>query len=186
MKNLGMFLSVIFITILLLALLFWGLGFRINTSDSIPRGLYQIVSTTEIKNKYVIFCPDNRPAFRMAKNRGYIGSGFCEGGSGLMMKKVVATSGDIISINEAGVTVNDGPLPFSTLKDKDANNRRLNAIHLNHYQLKEGELLTMTDQDEWSFDGRYYGLVTKSQFKGVLAPVWVIPLTNNTIRLLRT
>jgi conjugative transfer signal peptidase TraF len=124
------------------------------------------VPSKEVKNKYVIFCPDYRPAFRMAKNRGYIGSGFCEGGTGLMMKKVVATSGDIISIGKAGVTVNNEPLPFSTPKNKDANNRELKAKHLNHYQLKEGELLTMTDQDEWSFDGRYYGLIYKSQIKG--------------------
>ena len=47
----------------------------------------------------------------------------------------------------------------------DAANRPINQWRIKGYQLKYNELLTMTDQDKWSFDGRYYGLIKANQIK---------------------
>jgi len=36
---------------------------------------------------------------------------------------------------------------------------------------KEDEVITMTSQSEWSFDGRYYGLVRMGQIMGIVRDV---------------
>ena len=58
----------------------------------------------------------------------------------------------------------------------DGANRALNQWRIKDYQLKNNELLTMTDQDRSSFDSRYYGLIKANQVKGVIAPIWGKPL----------
>ncbi|TIG73808.1 conjugative transfer signal peptidase TraF, partial [Legionella pneumophila] len=106
MKKLSAFISMFLISLLVLAALFHVMGFRINLTESIPIGLYRITSEAPIKNAYVIFCPDDRESFRLAKGRGYIDHGlFCDG-YGYLMKKVVAVSGDILSVTNEGVFAN--------------------------------------------------------------------------------
>ncbi|EHL31865.1 hypothetical protein LDG_6031 [Legionella drancourtii LLAP12] len=90
------------------------------------------------------------------------------------MKKVVAVSGDILSVTPEGVLVNQTLLPFSKPKLKDGINRTLPQWRTLDYSLKENEVMTMTSQSEWSFDGRYYGLVHTRQIKGMITPIWVI------------
>lgn len=167
-------LSVCLISLLCLAYLLIVMGFRINLTDSIPVGLYRITHAGELKNAYVIFCPDNRPAFRLGLDRGYIDHGLSCGGYGYLMKKVVAIPGDIVTVTKSSVFVNQTPIPFSKPKLNDGFNRPLPQWRTTHYQLAKDELLTMTSQSEWSFDGRYYGLVRLSQIKGMLRPLWVI------------
>ncbi|MBD4272924.1 conjugative transfer signal peptidase TraF, partial [Xanthomonas citri pv. citri] len=79
---------------------------RLNTSKSIPLGLYWTSSAPVTKGEYVIFCPPQRPVFDDARERGYIGSGFCPGNYGYMMKRVLAAKGDTVSVTPQGVTVN--------------------------------------------------------------------------------
>ncbi|HHX7430305.1 conjugative transfer signal peptidase TraF [Legionella pneumophila] len=166
-------IAMILITLITTGMLFHALGFRINLTESIPVGLYRITSTDHIKNTYVIFCPDDRTAFRLAKNRGYIDHGLPCGGYGYLMKKVVAVSGDVISVTPQGVFVNQDRLPYSKPKLKDGMNRALPQWRITHYPLQNDEVMTMTNQSEWSFDGRYYGLVHTRQIKGMITPIWV-------------
>ncbi|HHT9914899.1 TPA: conjugative transfer signal peptidase TraF [Legionella pneumophila] len=172
-------LSISLISLIGLTFLLAVIGFRINLTDSIPVGLYRITHEGHLKNAFVIFCPDDREAFRLGLNRGYIDHGLYCGGYGYLMKKVVAMRGDIISVTDAGVFVNQDHIPFSKPKLKDGLNRLLPQWQVSNYQLKEDELLTMTSQSEWSFDGRYYGLVHLSQIKGMLRPLWVINQQEN-------
>jgi len=175
MRKLSILLLVLFSLFEIFILLLSQLGYRLNPSDSIPIGLYKISGSSGFKNKYVIFCPDNRDEFKRAVERGYISKGFCQSGFGYMMKKVVAIEGDIISVTDKGVIVNNKIQSYSTPLTKDGANRALNQWRINDYQLKHNELLTMTDQDKWSFDGRYYGLIKTNQVKGVITPIWVKP-----------
>lgn len=167
------YLSVCLISLISMALLLIAIGFRINLTNSIPVGLYRITDEGNLKNAYVIFCPDDRQAFRIGLNRGYIDHGLYCGGYGYLIKKVAAMPGDILSITDAGVFVNQALLPFSKPKLKDGLNRALPQWHAANYKLKKEELLTMTNQSEWSFDGRYYGPVRTGQIKGMLTPIWV-------------
>ncbi|AMV15203.1 TPA: conjugative transfer signal peptidase TraF [Legionella pneumophila] len=174
MKKLSAFTSIFLISLIVLAALFHGMGFRINLTESIPIGLYRITGEAPIKNAYVIFCPDNRKSFRLAKDRGYIDHGlFCDG-YGYLMKKVVAVSGDILSVTNEGVFANQILIPYSKPKLLDGVKRVLPQWQVVNYQLQKDEVMTMTSQSEWSFDGRYYGLVYTRQIKGMITPIWVI------------
>ena len=173
MKKILTFLAWLLITPITAMGLFHLTGFRINMTDSIPRGIYHISTSAAHKNSYILFCPDKREVFKMAKDRSYITPGFCPNHTGYLMKKIVAVEGDTISSTRQGVFVNDRLLDYSKPKKQDSFNRALPQWRILNYQLKEHELLAMTDQSEWSFDGRYYGLINTSQIEAVITPVWV-------------
>ncbi|HCE5637918.1 TPA: conjugative transfer signal peptidase TraF [Legionella pneumophila] len=174
MKKLSIIIAIVLISTIAAGSLFHSMGFRINLTESIPVGLYRITSAEPLKNAYVIFCPDHRQTFRLAKNRGYIDHGLYCNGYGYLMKKVVAVSGDILSVTNEGVFVNQVIIPYSKPKLQDGMNRALPQWQIMNYQLKVNEIMTMTNQSEWSFDGRYYGLVHTRQIKGMITPIWVI------------
>lgn len=170
----AMLFAISLMTLISLGLMVMGLGFRINTSDSIPRGVYRITHASLSKNAYVLFCPDNRMAFRQALKRGYIDPGlFCEG-YGYLMKKVVALSGDIVSVTSDGVFVNNTRIPYSKPKLHDGLGRLMPQWRVLNYRLKKDEVMTMTNQSIWSFDSRYYGLVHSKQLKEIITPLWVL------------
>ncbi|HIF0226155.1 conjugative transfer signal peptidase TraF [Legionella pneumophila serogroup 1] len=179
MKKLSVITTIGLIGILCLAFILIAIGFRVNLTDSIPAGLYRINNTGNIKNSYVIFCPDDRKAFKQAMKRGYIDHGLHCSGYGYLMKKVVATSGDVISVTSKGVFVNHTLIPYSKPKLKDGMSRLLPQWHALNYRLKEGEFVTMTSQSEWSFDSRYYGPIHIGQIKGIITPIWVINKLEN-------
>lgn len=146
-------------------------GARFNTSKSIPQGLYWMTKKPIQKGEYVLFCPPQKAIFEKALRRGYIHSGFCPGGFGYMMKRVVATQGDVVSINSWGVWVNNRFVEHSVPHPADEQGRTLPELNLRQYQLNNSELLLMTDQSTMSFDARYFGLITRSQVKAVISPV---------------
>ena len=161
------------ISIISVGFLLMAMGFRLNITNSLPIGLYRITSLTSLKNSFVMFCPDDRPAFKQGLKRNYIDPGLCPGGYGYLMKKVVAMQGDTVSVTAEGVFVNQALIPLSKPKLNDGLNRTLPQWRVLNYQLKNDEVMTMTSQSEWSFDGRYYGPVRTGQIKGVITPVWV-------------
>lgn len=141
-------------------------GLRVNTTRSIPVGLYQLSNTPVGKGEYVIFCPPQTALFDEARERGYIGAGFCPGGYGYMMKRVLAMAGDRVTSGEEGITVNGKPLPESVPRKTDSTGRVLPRYPFSDYRLKESELLLMSDVSGTSFDGRYFGPV-----RGVIKPL---------------
>jgi conjugative transfer signal peptidase TraF len=151
--------------------LLYAAGARINTSNSIPEGLYWSSDVSIKKGYYVIFCPPKQKIFDEAMRRGYIDAGFCPGGYGYMMKKVLAINGDTISINHYGVQVNGYMLPYSKPISADALDRHLPYLNIAE-RLDNSELLLMTDQSPLSFDSRYFGPIAKSQIKAVIQPVF--------------
>lgn len=152
--------------------MFWSSGFRINTTDSIPKGLYRIVQKTPQKGDDVLFCPPNNPEFQEALRRGYISAGFCQGELGMVMKKIAAASGDRITINANGVWVNGKKWRDSTPYLYDEAGRSLPQIPFNNRLLTKDEYLLMGVHPA-SFDGRYFGIVKKNaSFKTIKPIVW--------------
>jgi conjugative transfer signal peptidase TraF len=175
MKQVTAWIAVFLLSIIGLMLFMGVMGLRINLTDSIPIGLYRMKAIKDVKNikqAYVIFCPDDKPVFQQARDRGYINHGLCPGGYGYLMKKVVATPGDQISVMASGVFVNQRLIPYSKPKARDGVNRALPQWPAFNYQLKDDECMTMTSQSAWSFDSRYYGPVRLGQIKGVITPLW--------------
>lgn len=146
-------------------------GARINTTKSIPVGLYWTSGARVEKGAYVLFCPPQNSVFDDAKTRGYIGAGYCPGGYGYMMKRVVAVKDDTVTVNKDGVSVNGEPLPHSVPLQIDAAGRSLPRVQVDRYTLADAEVLLMSDVSGTSFDGRYFGPINRSQVETVIRPV---------------
>jgi conjugative transfer signal peptidase TraF len=149
----------------------YAVGARINTSKSIPVGLYWMTERHIEKGEYVLLCPPPNNVFDEAKKRGYFGAGFCPGDYEYLMKKILAAKKDKVSISDDGVRVNGELLPFSTPLSADKQGRPLPVLR-GEYRLGDSDLLLMTDVSPISFDSRYYGLINRSQIKGVIRPVF--------------
>ena len=157
--------------LLLLGIGCYAVGARINTTKSIPVGLYWTSSKPVEKGAYVLFCPPQVGVFDIAKERGYIGAGFCPGDYGYMMKRVLAAKNDAIAIADEGVRVNGELLPLSVLIKADKGGRPLPRYQSNSYTLGDYEVLLMSDVSAISFDSRYFGPINRSQIKTVIFPV---------------
>lgn len=146
-------------------------GARINTTRSIPVGLYWTSKKLVEKGDYVFFCPPKKGIFDMAKERGYISAGFCPGDYGYMMKRVLAAEDDVVAVADEGVRVNGNLLPLSAVRKVDKGGRPLAGYQPTNYRLRNSEVLLMSDVSSLSFDGRYFGPINRSQIKTVINPV---------------
>jgi conjugative transfer signal peptidase TraF len=165
----------VYVGVLLSVFMVWGLiyaaGIRVNTTPSIPLGVYQLSNEPLIKGACVLFCPPPAPVFVMAKARGYVGAGFCPGGYGHLMKRLVAAKNDRVTISAEGVAVNGQRLPLSKPIKLDGGGRPL-PNYTKLWVLGSTELLVMSDSNSGSFDGRYFGSIQRSQIEGVIRPVF--------------
>jgi conjugative transfer signal peptidase TraF len=156
---------------LIVCLVCFAAGLRVNTTKSIPVGIYRLTDDPVGKGEYVIFCPPQTALFDEARERGYIGAGFCPGNYGYMMKRVLATENDRIVSTDEGVTVNGHLLPLSQPLEWDKAGRKMARYPFGDYKLRPSELLLMSDVSATSFDGRYFGPVKQSQIKSVIEPL---------------
>jgi len=171
MKRLTLLTLYAGVSVLLLGYGAYATGARVNTTHSIPLGLYWLTDRPIEKGEYVIFCPPQNDVFDEAKRRGYFKAGFCPGEYQYLMKKVLAAKHDHVSLTERGVRVNGELLPFSAPLKSDSAGRPLPVLRT-EYELAETELLLMTDVSQKSFDSRYFGLIHQSQIQGVIRPIF--------------
>lgn len=156
---------------LVLGAICYAAGARINTTRSIPVGLYWTSSAPVKKGAYVLWCPPEASVFDDARERGYIGAGFCTGGYGYLMKRVLAAKNDAVTVTEEGVLINGEWLSLSKPIKTDAAGRPLPRFRADHYTLGNSEVLLMSDDSGTSFDARYFGPVKLSQIVTVIRPV---------------
>jgi conjugative transfer signal peptidase TraF len=145
-------------------------GMRINTTRSIPVGVYWTTNAAISRDAYVMFCPPPAAVFETAKQRGYIDAGYCPGGYGYMMKRVLGTPGDVVSVRADGVRVNGEYLRSSLPLSSDKGGRPLPQYALDR-KLAADEWLLMSDRSASSFDARYFGPIASSQVKTVIRPI---------------
>ena len=172
MKQITVSIAIIGGAVLLLGAACYAAGVRVNTTKSIPLGLYWTSSAPVSKGAYVLWCPPKAGVFDDAKERGYIGAGFCRGsGYGYMMKRVLAAKNDVVTVSDDGVRVNGELLPLSKPIKIDSAGRPLPRFQADHYTLGNSEVLLMSDVSGKSFDSRYFGPIDLSQIKTVIRPV---------------
>ena len=140
-----------------------------NDESSIPKGLYWKVDKPLAISKAVVFCPPNLPEFQEARSKHYISDGSCPDNFDNMMLKIAAKFKYKVTINEHGVYVNDVLYPNSKPLSHDQNGLAMPALSMYQYELKENELLLMSDSDK-SFDGRYFGVINVEQIGSVIIP----------------
>ncbi|WP_340124103.1 conjugative transfer signal peptidase TraF [Methylobacter svalbardensis] len=149
----------------------YAVGIRLNTTPSIPVGVYRLTNVPIVKGAYVLFCPPPAAVFDMAKARGYLGAGYCPGGYGHMMKKILAVQDDVVSIGTDGVQINGQLLSLSAPIKLDGSGRPLPNYKAS-WVLDSTEVLVMSDSNRGSFDGRYFGPIQRSQIEGVIRPIF--------------
>lgn len=152
--------------IFLSALVFRATGIYYNNTPSFPVGFYKIIDEPVGKGAYVSFCPPQDKVFDIAMARQTIGTGNCPGGYGMILKRVFAKSGDTVSINAAGITVNDDLLPNSA----QISGLDLPQFRMDQKALDDSEYLLMSDMNPHSFDARYFGLIAGLQIQHVVEP----------------
>lgn len=150
-------------------------GFRINTSASMPLGLWRVLPPPEppARGVTVLFCLDDLPTVALALLRGYIAPGPCPNGSEPLLKRITAVAGDIVDVTAAGITVNGEPLPNTAQLERDPAGRDLPAQPAGKYVVGGDHVWLLSDFSPLSFDSRYYGAVPVSSIIGTAHPILV-------------
>jgi conjugative transfer signal peptidase TraF len=170
-KKVGIALAITLSVLLIQGIFLYLIGARINTTSSIPLGLYWRVERPVEKGGYVMFCPPQVQVFKQAMERGYISAGMCPGGFGYMMKRVLGATNDRVEVGRDGLRVNGLLLDRSIPLAADGSERPMPRYQADNYVLSEYQLLLMGDLNAKSFDGRYFGPVQRGQVKEVIVPV---------------
>jgi conjugative transfer signal peptidase TraF len=146
------------------------LGLRINTSASLPLGLYRLTDRPPVRSSLVLVCPPQAAA-HLARTRSYLPAGACPGGVQPLGKMVLATAGDTVEVSARGLAVDGQAIPASRPSAADSAGRPLRAFPLGVYHLSSGELWLYAPHPR-SFDSRYFGAVSSSRLLGALQPLW--------------
>ncbi len=151
-------------------------GYRLNTSQSYPPGLY-VISDVKVKchlNDLILFCPPDNHAIHIALERGYVYKGGCIGGSAPMIKRIAATQGDDVALNGV-ISINGLSLLDTIILDQDLRQRPLTAFTLNEhieFMVPFDNVFVYSEYaPKYSYDSRYFGPVPVSNIKGIATPV---------------
>ena len=171
LKRIAEVVAIAGVTVLVLAAGGYAAGARVNTTREHSGRPVLDEQCAGGEGAYVLFCPPRIGVFDDARGGATSGAGFCEGGYGYMMKRVLAAKNDAVTVAADGVRVNGGLLPHSAPIKADLAGRLLPRYQSDNYTLGGSELLLMSDGGATSFDGRYFGPVSRSQIKTVIRPV---------------
>ena len=143
---------------------------RLNTTTSMPRGLYRSVGGPVTTGAWVSVCLPSEIA-RFGVERSYLGAGSCLNGIEPVLKVVAAVAGDVVSVTVDGVTVNGELLQHSRALDRDRGGRDLVAYSAGVRALAPDELWLHSPFEERSWDSRYFGPVPATCVTDVVAPL---------------
>ena len=144
--------------------LFKSADLRINTSVSLPVGLYQVSAD----GGFVEFCPDDHG---LSAQRHYRARGVCRDGAAPLLKPVAAKPGDEVVASSAGVTVNGKLLPRTAPLSRDSSGRSLAPWPFGRYTIAPGTLWVASSYHPRSYDSRYLGPIRESAVRARLRAV---------------
>ncbi|MBN9661633.1 MAG: conjugative transfer signal peptidase TraF [Acidobacteria bacterium] len=147
------------------------LGIRINTSYSLPLGLY--ATTNDREAELIEFCPAE-PFASESASRSYRTRGFaCPDGAVPLLKPIVARPGDLVIVSTEGLVVNGHLLPKTYPVAFDASGRPLKAWPPGMYGVREDTVWVASTYNAGSYDSRYMGPIQTSQIRRRLRPLWL-------------
>lgn len=145
-------------------------GLRINTTASMPRGLYRVVEGELRRGATVAACLPVEIA-RFGMERHYLGPGTCPGGAEPVVKRVAAVAGDVVEVTAEGVFVDHVVLPRSRPLAEDRGGRPLQRFAPGLHRLATAEVWLYSPHEARSWDSRYFGPVPATNVLHVVAPV---------------
>lgn len=153
----------------------YALGFRVNTTSSVPIGIYRIEGQPSGRGQIVAYCPPDTSTFRMARDRGFVLGGMaCPGGYRPLFKPVAAIAGDTVTIGAGGIAVNGAALPNTRAKGRDSEGRALPHVSAGRYRVDRDQVWLVSTYSPRSFDARYFGPVPAIGIVGVARPIFTV------------
>ena len=149
-------------------------GWRINTSSSMPRGLYRAVGTDIRRGAIVAACLPGEIA-RFGLERNYLHPGSCPDGVEPVAKVVAGLEGNVVEVTRDGVFVDGVMLPHSQPLGRDRGGRTLQQFPGGAHRLEKGQAWLYSPYEARSWDSRYYGPVPTANVLFVVEPVLTIP-----------
>ena len=150
---------------------------RINITPSYPLGLYQqqqIQDPAACKGQLVLVCPDRgNPVIRKAVELKILppGTDHSPWRHVPLMKMLVGTPGDKVTVTDQGISINDHRLKNSKIKFEVFEL----LIHPGYnHTLRSNEYWVMSNYNPNSLDSRYIGPVSGSQIKQRVKPIITI------------
>lgn len=143
-------------------------GLRINTSPSLPVGVY--MTTSDPTAKLIEFCPGS-PFGAMALQRGYRSAGSCKDGGAPLLKPVIAKKGDVVDVSATGLAVNGRAVPNTAPMTVDIKHRSLAAWPSGRYVVPSTEVWVASSFNTRSFDSRYFGPIPLATIHERLRPL---------------
>ena len=138
------------------------IGLRINTSPSLPMGLY--IATADAGANMVEFCLAE-PFATLSIVRGYRDPGTCRDGAAPLLKPIVAKSGDVVELSARGISVNGALLPNTAPLSKDTKGRPLEAWPFGRYVVAYETVWVASSYHPHSFDSRYFGPISTTAIR---------------------
>jgi conjugative transfer signal peptidase TraF len=147
------------------------LGFRVNTSPSMPLGLwYEHASARHVyvAGDIVEVCPP------MALwQRYYLRPGQCPSSAREPILKIIAASpGDVVDVSPNGMVVNGVKLANTSPLSRDGVGRPLAPYPPGTYTVLPGTVWLVAPRWD-SYDSRYFGPVSIEDIQGLAEPVWL-------------
>jgi conjugative transfer signal peptidase TraF len=134
-----------------------------NATPSVPTGLYRIGGTDGLRiGERVAIDPPATLRTYLAK-RGYLPVEVP------LLKEVAALSGQTVCRSERMLTI-DGRI-VGTARLLDSRGRRL-PVWKGCHTLRRGDIFVMNLRAPGSFDGRYFGIMSREVVIGRAVPVW--------------
>ena len=152
----------------------WALGVRINTSPSMPRGVWWIAPASEVRRGDAVAVCAPSAAANLGRERGYLGAGGCGDGSAPLLKVAAAVAGDMVAVAANGLAVNGAVLADTAPVPHDAAGRELRVWPPGVYTVQSGSLWVTTPRAN-SWDSRYWGPVPAGAVRGEAWPLLVLP-----------
>ena len=145
---------------------------KINTTDSMPVGIYIMRPGPILPGRIVVACLP-KDAARLGLENGYLERGSCASGAAPLLKYVAAVGGSQVTVTGDKITIDGRALRSSVLRRSDRHGRRVPHIPIGTYSLGKDEVWLYSPAP-WSWDSRYFGPVLKSDVIGDASPLFAL------------
>ncbi len=134
-----------------------------NATASVPTGLYHIRDTTGLQvGERVAIDPPPRLRDYLA-TRGYLPTGIP------LLKEVAARPGDTVCRQGLAITINSDRAGMARAADSLG---RALPVWQGCLTIETDEIFVMNRRASGSFDGRYFGVISRDHVLGRASPVW--------------
>lgn len=143
--------------------------FYINTTDSLPRGIYRETKERIDKGTLVVECLPQELA-EFGRERGYLTIGNCPGHTVSVLKQVVGIPGSTIELADEYVAVDHKLIFISATLKTDREGREMPRVERRTFTLGPDEYFLLAPNPR-SWDGRYTGETQRQNIQATVRPL---------------